>query len=129
MSKDSDQRSVYVALTDLTSAVTEHEIRTMLQPYGAILSYTRPPAMNGRIGPDAYAEMAHRDAEQAIQALDGRDYHGHFMTMHETKQIPPEMEPADRRIQGPSPRRTVLAPSVRPDRRSPEPAAEAPPAS
>lgn len=91
----------------------------MLKAYGAVLSYVRPTSgITGRAGTSAYAEMAPRDAEAAVRALDGQERKGHFMTMAVTAMAAPDMEPADRTAQASRPRRTVLAPSIRPARLS-----------
>ena len=109
-------RTVYVAMTRLAADVTEPELRAMLRAYGPVLSYVRPTdALTGRAGATVYAEMSALDAAAAVNALDGRERHGHFMTMSVTSSAAPDMEPADRTMQAPRPRRTVLAPSVRPD--------------
>ncbi len=110
-------RSVYVAMTGLASDANEQELRAMLHAYGPVLSYSRPTDPNtGRIGATAYAEMAPSDAQAAIRALDGQERKGRLLTVSVAAQPTPDMEPADRRVQGSNPRRTVLAPSLRPAR-------------
>lgn len=112
-----DEPSVYVAVTGLTSDTTEPELRAMLQAYGAVLSYARPTSpLTGRTGAVAYAEMARKQAEAAVRGLDGRERKGHIITMCIADAVAPDMEPADRGAQASRPRRTVLAPSLRPNR-------------
>lgn len=107
------EQSAYVAMTNLTRDVTEHELRAMLLAYGPVLSYVRPTSgITGRAGTAAYAEMAPQHARAAVEALQGLEQKGRVIALAVVAEPGRDMEPSDRGAQGSRPRRTVLAPSL-----------------
>jgi len=78
---------VRIQISNLSTAVTEPQIRAMFLPYGPVQFFDRPKNEHTRRpGPLAYIEMAPAAATAAIKALRGTRVGGEVVTVAEARQ-------------------------------------------